>query len=124
MSLYRLAVRSGILIREKRKLLRWWCWSFNRSEEDYLTRMKNRLVKLRAEQAELMKMIPEHEKRLKDAKDTLLNRDGGTGPPHRAPWSPTHEPVVLRLDVKLKGKPKPSPAKRRDGVIAELTVPK
>lgn len=101
MSLYRMAVRNGLLVREKRKLIRWWCWSFVCSEEDHIIAMKNRLVQLREEQARLTKMIPEHEGRVKDVKDYLM-QNGSTGPPFRDKWRPRREPNKLNLDVKLK----------------------
>ena len=113
MSLYRLAVRNGLLVREKRKLLRFWMWSFNRSEEDYLNKLKNRLTQLRQEQSLLTQSIPEVEKRIKDAKESLLQRgDGGTGPVFRDSWTPRREPVLLKKDVKLAAPKKKDPPKK------------
>jgi hypothetical protein len=114
MSLYRHVLRSGTLIREKRKLLRWWVWSFNCNEEDYINLMKNRLVQLREEQARLMKQIPEHEGRVKDRKEAI-DAAGGVSAPWRDRWTPRREPKMLKQDVKLKGKGKsdPKPPKRK-----------
>jgi hypothetical protein len=120
MSLYRLTVRNGTLIREKRKLLRWWIWSFNRCEEDHINRMKNALQKLRAEQAKLMKMLPEHEDRLSKVKEVLA-ADGNVGRPYRDSWTTRKDPVRLDMDVKKPKKPdkkcKPEPA-----TLARLVV--
>jgi hypothetical protein len=110
MSQYRKAVQDGVLVRQKRKLLRWWMWSFNRSEEDFLNTMKNRLQALRQEQALLMKMIPEHEKRIKDEKERIMNM-GGNSVPYRDSFSVRREPVRLKTDVKLPKKPD---AKKKD----------
>ncbi len=106
MSLYRLAVSSGLLIREKRKLLRWWIWSFNRSEENYLNKLKNRLTALRQEQSLLTAAIPEEEERIKKIKEYLLERGDGIGPARRDKWSHRIEPVRLKKDTKLQGKKK------------------
>jgi hypothetical protein len=106
MSMYRLAVQNGLLIRQKRRFLRFWQWAFNRSEEDHLIRMKNRLVALRQEQTMLLKMIPEWEDRIKKAKDQL-NHTGGVGVPYRDTFSLRREPVRLNKDVNLPGNKKP-----------------
>lgn len=107
MSLYRLAVHNGLLIREKRKLFRWWIWSFNRSEEDHLIRMKNRLTKLRQEQSFLMSAIPEEEERLKEQKEAILaHGHEGHGPARRDSWTARTPPQRLQKDVKLSGKKK------------------
>lgn len=111
MSLYRKAVRHGILIREKRNLIRWWMWKFNRSEEDYINRMKNRLQACRAEQAKLMKIIPEHEDRLKKEKEKIAE-DGNESKPYRDSYSPRREPVRLELDLKKPKFKDPKPKKR------------
>lgn len=121
MSLYRLAVQNGTLVRQKRKLLRFWMWAFNRSEEDHITRMKNRLHAIEQEKHQLLKMIPEHEKRVKDAKEALMQNSGGVGVPYRDSWSARHEPVRLNRDVKLPKKkepPKPKPATALATIVA------
>lgn len=121
---YRTAILSDVLIRERRSLLLPWRWVFNRSMEDRLNRMKNRLTSIRREQAELMKMIPEEEARLKKAKERLRENSDGRGPVFRDRWSPRLEPVVLQLDVKSgdKGKSKDSkPPKRKP--LLELHQP-
>lgn len=105
MSMYRLAVQNGVLVRQKRRFLRFWQWAFNRSEEDTLNRMKNRLVALRQEQTMLMKMIPEHEERMRKMKDQI-NNTGGAGVPFRDTFSFRREPVRLNKDVKLPGNKK------------------
>jgi hypothetical protein len=106
MSMYRLAVQNGQLIRQKRRFLRFWQWAFNRSEEDHLIRMKNRLVALRNEQNLLMKMIPEHEDRIKKIKEQISST-GGAGVPYRDTFSLRREPARLNKDVKLpQGRPK------------------
>ena len=113
MSLYRLAVQNGVLVRQKRKFLRFWMWTFNRSEEDHIIRMKNRLHSIEQEKHQLLKMIPEHEKRAKDMKDRLSENSGGVGVPYRDSWSARREPIRLNRDVKLakkKDPPKVKPA--------------
>lgn len=119
MSLYRLAVRHGILIREKRNLIRWWMWKFNRSEEDYINRMKNNLQNARTTQAKLMKMIPEHEERLKKAKERI-SEDGNESKPYRDSWSPRHEPVRLDMDLK---KPKKNDKPPKTPALLEIRAP-
>ena len=106
MSLYRHTILNGTLIRVKRKLIRFWIWSFNRSEEDHLIRMKNRLTALRQEQSILMAAIPEEEDRIKKIKEALQDRGDNTGPAFRDSWSGRIEPQRLKKDVKLSGKKK------------------
>ena len=101
MSLYRKTVVDGILIRQKRNLIRFWIWTFNRSEEDYLIKMKNDLSKARAMVAQLSRRIPKEEDRLKQIKDGLAT----TGAPHsivtRDVWMRRKEPIRLIEDVKV-----------------------
>lgn len=124
MSLYRLAVFNGRLIREKRKLFRWWVWSFNRSEEDHLIRMKNRLTALRQEQSMLQSAIPEEEERLKDTKDHLRDH-GGVSTTARDGWSPRREPVRLKKETNLgKRKKKDKPVKEGPSPLFNITPTK
>jgi hypothetical protein len=106
MSMYRLAIQNGTLVRQKRRFIRFWQWAFNRSEEDHLNRMKNRLVTLRQEQHMLMQMIPEHETRIKKLKEKLAESNG-VGPLFRDSFSVRREPVRLNKDVNLAQKKKP-----------------
>jgi len=121
MSLYRYAVRNGVLIREKRKLLRWWIWSFNRSEEDYINRMKNRLQACRAEQAVLMKKLPEHTERIGKVKDAL-SADGNESRAYRDSWSARKEPVRLELDIKKPKKKDKSDGKAQPTTLARIVA--
>ena len=121
--LYRTAIMNDTLIRIRRSVLMPWRWVFNRSEEDRLNRMKNRLVALRQEQASLMKMIPEEEERVKKAKDKLRENSNGMGPVIRDVWSPRREPVLLHQAVSVGGgKKKDKPAKRQAPIL-ELRQP-
>lgn len=120
MSLYRPAVQNGVLVRQKRKWLRFWMWVFNRSEEDHIIRMKNRLTAIEQEKHQLLKMIPEHEKRIEEAKKRLME-NGGVGVPYRDSWSARREPVRLNRDVKLakkKDPPKPKPTHTLATIVA------
>jgi hypothetical protein len=114
MSLYRYAVENGVLVRQKRKLLRWWMWAFNRSEEDRLTMMRNELVMAREKAKLLARRIPDLEKQLDDRKRQLMDQ-GGTGRPFRDSYQGRKEPVVLQERVNLarkkrERKPKPVPS--------------
>lgn len=121
---YRTAILNDALIRERRSLLLPWRWVFNRSEEDRLNRMKNRLVSLRQEQAALTKMIPEEEDRVKKAKDKLRENSDGRGPTVRDVWTPRREPVILQLNVGSpnNGKKKDKPPKKTPALL-ELRQP-
>lgn len=115
MSQYRKAVQGGVLVRQKRAFLRWWYWSFNRSEEDNLNRMKNELIRHREMAKLLARRIPQEEARLNKEKDSLKENEGSHGMPYRDSWTRRKEPVRLLEDVKTarkKGKrePKPQPA--------------
>ena len=119
MSKYRHTIHNGVLIRVKRKLLRWWIWSFNKSEEDHLNKMKNRLVLIRQEQALLTAAIPEEEDRIKKIKDALQDRGDRYGPVITDSWSPRTEPVRLKKDIKL-GKQKKKDERKPDKGPAPL----
>lgn len=106
MSMYRLAVQNGVLVRQKRRFIRFWQWAFNRSEEDHLNRMKNRLVTIRQEQHMLLQMIPEHEERIKKAKEQLSNTNS-IGAAYRDTFSVRREPIRLNKDVNLAKKKAP-----------------
>jgi hypothetical protein len=114
--LYRTAILNDTLIRERRSVFMPWRWFFNRSEEDRLNRMRNRLVSLRQEQATLTKMIPEEEDRIKKAKDKLRDNSDSRGPVVRDVWSPRREPVVLHQSISVGGsgkkKDKPPPKRK------------
>lgn len=110
MSMYRQAIQNGMLVRQKRRFFRFWQWAFNRSEEDHLVRMKNRLTAIRAEHTALMKMIPEHEEKVKKVKDHLKDT-GGVGVPFRDTFSLRREPLKLNREVKLPKKKPDQPKK-------------
>jgi len=116
--MYRLAVQNGLLVRQKRGFIRFWMWFFNRSEEDHLIRMKNRLMTIRAEHTALMKMIPEHEERVKKAKDKLMDT-GGVGMPYRDSFTTRREPTRLNRDVKP---PKKKPDKKPEQLKPLFTI--
>lgn len=104
MSLYRIAMQDGLLVRQKRRLLRWWCWSFNRSEEDTLIRMKNDLTMMREKVKLLSRRIPKEEARLKQKKDKLRENSNSHGQPYRDQWTARKEPVRLIEDIALARK--------------------
>lgn len=104
MSLYRAAIQDGVLVRQKRKLLRWWIWSFNRSEEDTLIRMKNELMMAREKAKLLARRIPQEEERLKKKKDQLRENTGSSGQPYRDSWTRRKEAVRLLEDIKTARK--------------------
>lgn len=113
LSKYRYELRHGVLIRTKRSLLRWWNWSFNRSEEDMLTRMKNEYTMGNERLKFLRKAIPALEKELNTRREQL-DQMGGVTAPFTDKWSPRKEPVRLREATKFARKkadrpPKPKP---------------
>ncbi len=105
MSKYRNTIRSGVLIREKRGLILFWRWYFNRSEEDEITKLKNRQVNAERELRNVQRAIPRHETQLSNAKKVLSDM-GGTSPIWREGWAPRRNPskAILPGD-----KPKKSP---------------
>jgi len=110
MSQYRMSVWNGTLVRQKRRLFRFWMWAFNRSEEDYLNKMKNELRLNREKCKVLARRIPKEEDRLKLIKDGLTNSNSRHSEPIRDSWTPRKEPVRLLEDVKV-ARPK---SKRND----------
>ena len=120
MSLYRIEVQDGVLVRTKRKLLRWWVWSFNRSEEEHIIRMKNEMTALRERQRRLARLIPEHEKRLKERKEAMFKNGGLPGQAYRDSWSARREPPRLMEDVKLDRKKKEAAKVQKPYPLATL----
>ena len=124
MSLYRRTKVESVLVTEKRKLLprlTGWRWVFNRSDEDYLIRMKNKLLLARAEVAMLSRRIPQEEERLKAIKDSL-DLTGGISSPRRDAWRPRMEPTRLLEKVNVGRKKKDRPAKPAHHTLAKLIV--
>lgn len=121
-SLYRYEIRDGVRIRVKRSLIRLWNWTFNRSEEDYLTRLKNEYTLGMEKLKRLRRIIPKVEKEFKEAREDLANK-GGVTIPHRDRWTRRREPARLIEETTLAKKKKdrghPKPA-----VLFEATVPK
>lgn len=116
MSQYRLAVQNGMLVRQKRKLLRFWLWCFNRSEEDHLIKMKNELMMAREKVKILSRRIPKEEERLKKIRDTMVASGEANGRSYRDAWTARKEPVRLlepvnlarkKRDRKVKDPPRP-----------------
>lgn len=125
-SLYRNEIRSGVLIRTKRSLLRVWNWTFNRSEEDYLTRLKNEYTIGMDKLKRLRRAIPQEEKRIKDVRDGLTDHGiGGVGQVFRDAWMPRKEPTRLVEQTSFQKKKGKQDSNRppRPAVMAELTVP-
>lgn len=124
-SLYRNEIRDGVLIRAKRSLLRWWNWSFNRSEEDYLIRLKNEYTVGMDKLKRLRRVIPEVEKRDKDAREHLaMHGAGGVGQPYRDKWSRRREPARLIEATNFAKKKDKRGERPKPAVLAELTVPR
>lgn len=123
MSLYRRSIENGVLVRQKRKLLRRWLWYFNRSEEDHLNRMKNKLLIAKAECTMYQRRIPQEEDRIKKIKDGLMESGtGATSNPTRDSWTPRTEPVKLFENVKVGRPKKDRPDKPKPTVLAKLTT--
>ena len=125
MSQYRNTIQRGAMVREKRKFLRFWVWSFNRSEEDQLNRMKNQLVKHNDEVRRLRRQVAKKQIVIDDAKK-VLNSQGGTSPVTHGPWSFATRPVTLIEDLKKRKKLPLAQRKKgpNEGVIARLMTAK
>ncbi len=121
MSLYRAEMQMGVLVVTKRKLLRIWKWSFNRSLEDTLTIKRDRLASLNTEIRTLRRVVPRLEAELKLQKERLVEQ-GGVSRPWVDSWSLRRRPVRSK-------EPKGPPPKRKDlnrqkpAVLASLVVP-
>lgn len=124
-STYRHTIRDGVLIRETRGMIFRWRWSFNKSEEDQLTTLRNQMVAIKDQLRKLQRQIPKVEVRLAERKKELAEKHGGTSPPWVDLWTPRREPVQIKEpdgkkkkpDEKAKRKPHPD-----EGVIAKLTT--
>jgi hypothetical protein len=122
MSLYRKEIHAGTLIVTKRKLLRFWIWSFNHSTEDPITALRNKRAVLRVQLARMDKQIPKMEKALQDAAKKVLDQ-GGTSHPWRAWWSPERRPVVAGdPNVKLEKRKKEEKSKPAPHVLASIVA--
>lgn len=117
MSMYRNNVRHGTLIREKRSLVMFWRWPFNRSEEERLIRMKNELTIAKSAQVRLVRQLKKEEARLKQAKEKLREdvERFGKLPWWREGWSVRRYPPVLVEEQKVARakKERPKPVKRK-----------
>ena len=108
MSKTRLTVSEGKLVWVKRKLwprLSGWLWVYHRSDEDYLTKMKNELIKARGLVTLLQRRIPPEEDRIKE-KIKALNAGSGEGPVQREYWWFRKRPVMLLENIKVGRKKK------------------
>lgn len=99
MSRYRTLVGlNNELIREKRKLFRRFLffgayrWSFNRSEESRLNRLKNQLHVAQDDVKTLKRRIPREEKALTKRKDAMI-LNGNVPLLYREGWSYTRDRV-------------------------------
>ena len=121
MSLYRLSIVNGVLHRQKRALLRWWVWVFNRSEEDRLTLMKNNLVKAQHAARTLTIQIKQETERIKQAKEKIQNW-GGSSPSWRDRWTYRQEPKILQENVNVAHKKKERVLKSEPTELARVVV--
>lgn len=122
MSLYRKELLDGTVWITKRKLLRFWIWSRNRSLEEPIIKMRNQRAKLRQQLAHLDRAIPKMEKQLGDDYKKLAEI-GGISMPWRAWWSSQREPPALvDPNVKLEKKKKVTPPKPEPTVLAHLVA--
>ena len=122
MSQYRYEIHNGILIRAKRKLLRFWIWRFNRSEEDELNKLKNQMSKLKHQMSLIARRIPHEEARIRKIRDGLRDRPGEI---QNDIWSSRKEPIPLILEIKTakkKGHRSPPSNKSDDNVIAKIVT--
>jgi SMC interacting uncharacterized protein involved in chromosome segregation len=124
--MYRLSILNGVLTRQKRALLRWWAWQFNRSEEDRLNTMKNNLVKAHQAARHLSVQIKQETERIKGLKDQLHKwQDAGGkagGPAWRDRWSARREPVVLQENTQVALKKKERTIVQQPVELARLVV--
>jgi hypothetical protein len=122
MSQYRYAVQNDVLVRQKRKLLRFWVWAFNRSEEDGLNKAKNQLVTHEDRVRVLRRQIVKKQAEIDDAKKAVKDHGSIVW---TAPWSLASRPVYLVEDRKKRKKKREQPRKHpNDGVIARITTAK
>jgi hypothetical protein len=126
MSLYRLAIVNGVLVRQKRALLRWWNWSFNRSEEDRLVTMKNGLVKAQQAVQMLVPQIKHETERIDGLKKQVRSWQDTSGkaggPSWRDRWSPRKEPKILQKDINVARKKKERVLISQPAEVARLVV--
>jgi hypothetical protein len=126
MSSYRLAIVNGVLVRQKRALMRWWVWQFNRSEEDRLNALKNNLVKATAAVQMLVVQIKQETERITTLKKQVHTwQDAGGkagGPSWRDRWTRRKEPVVLQKDIGVARKKKERVITQHPQEIARLVV--
>ena len=122
MSLYRLELRDGVLVRAKRSMIRAWNWSFNRSLEDELIIARN-MLNLHNQQVRLLRdRVPRLEAKLKRMKDKVAE-NGGKSQPFADKWSRRKEPVpeIRPTDApkRTEKKKKPAPPPH---TVAKLVV--
>jgi hypothetical protein len=126
MSSYRLAIVNGVLVRQKRAMLRWWAWQFNRSEEDRLNTLKNNLVKAQAAAQMLAVQIKQETERIAGLKKKVHEwQDAGGrtgGPSWRDRWSRRKEPVLLQKDINVARKKKERVIVQHPTEVARLVV--
>jgi hypothetical protein len=128
MSQYRYTLHDGALVRQKRALLRFWAWMFNRSEDDDVNRLKNELVLSRSRVKNLARLIPKKQAMLDQRKKELRQLMDATGKHHSPSWrdkySQRREPVKLIEELKMAKKKDPSSASKPEPVVlAQLTTP-
>ena len=120
MSKYRIVNHpTGLMVREKRKFLRFWVWAWNRSEEDVLFKLLNRRRSLDHELRQLQRTIPKMEQHLAARKKALTDM-GGTSPTWRSGWTVSRPAIPLR---EPKGKTKLKPVPRVPSAMEQLATP-
>lgn len=127
-SKYRLEFQNSALVRTKRRAIFAWLWSFNKSEEDELNKLKNQITALSDQLYRARRLLPKKEADLSARKAALEQymRQGGTnhGPTWTDSWTPRRSPVQLKEPVpsaKKRSNKKKEPIP--DSLVAKLVVP-
>lgn len=110
---YRLGFQNGVLVRQRKGVLFFWRWYYNRCEEDDLTKLKNRITSANRQLAADRRLLPQLEARLKARKDALTQymqqANAKAGPEWNDSWSPRRAPLAL-----LEDHASPKKKKQRD----------
>jgi hypothetical protein len=130
LSKYRLEFQNSRLVRTKRRALLWWVWTFNRSEEDDITKLKNVITKMSDQLYQHKRRLPKLEADLEARKNALrlyIEQSGKNyGPSWTDSYSSRKSPTVLMepaQSAKVKKDKKASDGKPPDALLAKLVIP-